>query len=186
MDRIIPDWDTLNDLKQPLTDGERYLLKFLDNNLEKDNQFTYDHNKSKNQNLNNYKGWLLFVQPFLNGSRPDIIIFHPYVGCQIIEVKDWDLKHYSYERNEDSKEKYDFYVSDNRGKYKIKSPVKQVEHYKEKLSGQLVPRLGEEFDKNKKKYGSLVIGAMCDIPVSFFFLEPIIKYIKIKKHCRTR
>lgn len=153
MERIIPDWNTLDNLKQPLTTGERYLLQFLDSNLVKDNQFSYNHQIPKNQNLSNYKGWLIFVQPFLNGSRPDIVIFHPFIGCQIIEVKDWDLIHYSYEK--DSLGKLDFYVSDKYGKYKIKSPVKQVEHYKDKLSGQLIPQLGEEFDKDKRKYGLL-------------------------------
>lgn len=153
MKRIIPDWKTLNDLKQPLTKGERFLIEFLDNNLQKDTRFIYDNNKSKNENLANYKGWLIFVQPFLNGSRPDIVLLHPFVGCQIIEVKDWDLVHYSYEK--DSFGKYDFCVSDNKGTYPIKSPIKQVEHYKEKLSGQLIPQLGEEFDNDKRKYGLL-------------------------------
>lgn len=151
MNRVIPDWKILNDLKQPLTNGERFLIEFLDKNLQQDRGFVYDHNKSRNENLSNYKGWLIFVQPFLNGSRPDIILLHPFVGCQIIEVKDWDLLHYSFEKDDFGK--YEFCVSDRNGTYAIKSPIKQVEHYKEKLSGQLIPQLGEEFDNDKRKYG---------------------------------
>ncbi len=49
--------------------------------------------------------------------------------------------------------KWDFYVTDSKGSYPIKSPVKQVEYYKEKLTGQLIPQIGEEIDKNVQRYG---------------------------------
>ena len=120
-------------------------MRFLDENLKKDNKF------KENDDLANYNGWLIFVQPFLNGCRPDIIIFNPIVGIQIIEVKDWNLDNYFFEKDDFGK--WDFYVTDSRGKYAIKSPVKQVEHYKEKLSGQLIPQIGEEIDNNEKRYG---------------------------------
>ena len=71
--RIYPDWQQLKELNNPLTDGELSLLKFLDNNLSK------DHNWKKGDKLENYKGWLIFAQPFLNGSRPDIIIFNTHL-----------------------------------------------------------------------------------------------------------
>lgn len=143
--RIFPTWEQIKGFKQPLTEGESFLLHFLDKNLSKDVNF------QDNGDLTNYNGWLIFVQPFLNGSRPDIIIFNPKVGVQIIEVKDWNLYNYSYER--DNSNKLNFTVTDNKGTYTIKSPIKQVEYYKEKLSGQLIPQLGEEMDKDSKKYG---------------------------------
>lgn len=143
--RIIPSWEQINNFKQSLTEGEAYLLKFLDDTLKKDETFKEDDDKTK------YNGWLIFVQPFLNGSRPDIIIFNPNVGVQIIEVKDWKLNTYSFDKN--SMGKWDFYVSDIKGSYPIKSPVRQVEYYKEKLTGQLIPQIGEEIDKNVQRYG---------------------------------
>lgn len=143
--RLIPSWEQIKNYKQPLTEGERYLLVFLDETLKKDESF------KEGDDLTNYKGWLIFVQPFLNGSRPDIIIFNPYVGVQIIEVKDWNLINYSFEKN--SVGKWDLYVNDGVGSYLIKSPVKQVEYYKEKLAGQLIPQIGEVIDKNSKSYG---------------------------------
>ena len=143
--RIFPTLEQIKEFKQPLTEGELYLLHFLDQNLSKDENF------QDNGELTNYNGWLIFVQPFLNGSRPDIIIFNPKVGVQIFEVKDWNLNNYSYKR--DNSNKLDFTVNDSKGTYKIKSPIKQVEYYKEKLSGQLIPQLGEEMDKDIKKYG---------------------------------
>lgn len=143
--RLIPSWEQIKDFKQPLTDGEAHLLKFLDDSLKKDETFKEGDDKTK------YNGWLIFVQPFLNGSRPDIIIFNPNVGVQIIEVKDWNLNNYSFDKN--SMGKWDFYVTDSEGSYPIKSPVKQVEYYKEKLTGQLIPQIGEEIDKNVQRYG---------------------------------
>ena len=143
--RIIPSWESINNFKQPLTEGESYLLRFLDEKLKKDSLFREDGD------LTNYNGWLIFVQPFLNGCRPDFVLFNPYVGVQIIEVKDWNLHNYSFLN--DNQGKQDFYVSDRDGSYPIKSPIKQVLYYKEKLEGQLIPQIGEEIDNNIKKYG---------------------------------
>lgn len=143
--RLIPSWENINNFKQPLTEGEDYLLKFLDQNLKKDETF------QEGGDLTKYNGWLIFVQPFLNGSRPDVIVFHPNIGVQIIEVKDWNLYNYKFDTNKLGK--WDFYVTDNKGSYPIKSPVKQVEYYKKKLTGQLIPQIGEEIDKNVQRYG---------------------------------
>lgn len=143
--RIIPDWDTIKNFPQPLTDGEINLIKYLDENLQIDIFF---HSERK---LIDYNGWLIFVQPYLNGSRPDIIIFHPKVGVQIFEVKDWELNHYNFQK--DNKGKLYFYVSDSRGNYQIKSPKKQVEYYKKKLTGVLIPNIGEKIDESSRNYG---------------------------------
>jgi len=143
--RIIPSWSQINEFKQPLTPGETHLLKYLDDNLKKDETF------KESAELIKYNGWLIFVQPYLNGSRPDIVIFNPNVGVQIIEVKDWNLDNYSFKKNDLGK--IDFCVTDSKGTYPIKSPIKQVEYYKEKLTGQLIPQIGEEIDINIKKYG---------------------------------
>lgn len=125
----------------PLTEGEKSLLKYLDTYLPKDNDW------EKGQNLLKYKGWLIFTQPFLNGTRPDIVIFNPQVGLVIYEVKDWDLDNYEWEKDKG------LFVSDGRGSYSVKSPIDQVEYYKEKLIGQLIPRIGEAIDQNEKNFG---------------------------------
>ncbi|MDR3178122.1 MAG: UvrD-helicase domain-containing protein [Campylobacteraceae bacterium] len=146
--RVIPSWEHIQNFKQPLTEGEIYLLKFLAKNLKRDANF------KDGDDLADYNGWLIFVQPFLNGCRPDIIIFNPNVGVQIIEVKDWNLDNYSYkEVKYKNRSEWNFCVSDHKGTYEIKSPVKQVEHYKDKLLGQLIPQIGEKIDRNEKYYG---------------------------------
>lgn len=125
--RVIPSWEQIEQFKQPLTEGEWCLLKFLDDNLKKDDLF-------QSNDLTKYDGWLIFVQPFLNGSRPDIVILNPSIRVQIFEVKDWSLGNYSFKAKKDGDKSYEvFCVSDSRGTHPIKSPVKQVEYYKEKI-----------------------------------------------------
>ncbi|OFX27976.1 MAG: hypothetical protein A2033_18375 [Bacteroidetes bacterium GWA2_31_9] len=144
--RLYPTWEQLETQHNPLTVGERSLLQFLDNYLPKDN------NWKKGQELEDYNGWLIFAQPFLNGTRPDIIIFNPQVGIVIYEVKDWNLDNYEWVKGDG------LYVSDGKGSYPVKSPIDQVDHYKEKLIGQLVPKIGEIIDKNEKNYGLIKTG----------------------------
>lgn len=143
--RVIPNWDQINHFKQPLTEGELTLIRYLDANLKRDDNF------NENFDLNNYKGWLIYVQPYLNGCRPDIIIFHPKIGVQIFEVKDWNLNNFSFHQNENCS--FDFLFNDDTGSYSIKSPVNQVEYYKQKLIGQLIPQIGESMDQDIMNYG---------------------------------
>ena len=114
--RLYPNWEQLNQMNNPLTDGERALIKYLDDNLPK------DPNWKSTQKLSDYKGWLIFAQPFLNGTRPDVIIYHPFVGIVIYEVKDWRLENYHWGKDADNRTT--LYVSDKRGSYPVKSPIK--------------------------------------------------------------
>ncbi len=143
--RVFPSWEDISHFKQPLTEGEWCLLRFLDDHLKKDGLF------QSNDDLSMYNGWLIFVQPYLNGCRPDIIIFYPGIGVQIFEVKDWNLSNYSLETKADGNKA--FCVSDSRGTYTTKSPVRQVKYYKGKIAEQLIPQIGESFDNNPRYYG---------------------------------
>ncbi len=40
--------------------------------------------------------WEIYVQPPLNGLRPDFVALHPENGIAIFEVKDWDLRKRNY------------------------------------------------------------------------------------------
>ncbi len=128
--RIYPTWDEIDKTPNPLTEGERVLLRFLDQNLPAE--------------------WMIFVQPYLNGTRPDVIVFNPKVGITIYEVKDWRLSAYSWT---DPKTQKELNVSDSRGTYPVKNPVYQVNHYREKIIGQLVPMIGETIDHEPRKFG---------------------------------
>lgn len=147
--RLYPTWQQLEEQNNPLTAGEKALIKYLDTYLPKDLKWKKEPGR---YNLKDYNGWLIFAQPFLNGARPDIIIFNPQVGIVIYEVKDWNLDNYEWKKGEG------LFVHDGRGSYPIKSPIDQVEHYKEKLIGQLVPNIGEAIDRNEKNFGLIKTG----------------------------
>ena len=73
---IDPPRHSLDQLLTPLTDGERQLIHLFDKKLA--------------------VGWEIYIQPYLNGLRPDIVLLHPAVGVAVFEVKDWDLRAMQY------------------------------------------------------------------------------------------
>ena len=42
----------------------------------------------------------MFVQSNINGDKPDIVVMEKGSGIWIIEVKDWDLEHYSIQKGQ--------------------------------------------------------------------------------------
>ena len=122
MATIFPSWDIIDNFHNKLQEGELKIARFLESNLSND--------------------WEVYVQPFLNGSRPDIVILNPKMGVMIIEVKDWDLNKYFFENEK-------LYVKTNRGKQIIdrESPINQARHYRNNLIS-LIPRLDEITDKD--------------------------------------
>ena len=95
-----PNYDKIHSLKLPPQPGELHLINFLVSKLD-----------------NSYK---IYFQPFLNGDRPDIVILRRNTGALIIEVKDWDLRHYINDRGE----QHSWKLVQN--KATINSPIAQV------------------------------------------------------------
>lgn len=131
--RLYPTWGEIEKFHNPLTEGEEKLARFLDDTLP--------------------EGWMVFLEPYLNGSRPDIVVFNPQIGVMIYEVKDWNLNFYHWKGEQ-------LFVNDAKGSYPIneKDPRKQVNHYKTKIIEQLVPQLGEEIDRNSDAFGLVRTG----------------------------
>ncbi len=172
--RLYPNWEQLDNMHNPLTDGERSLLKYLDTYLPR------DENWQEGGNLSDYCGWLIFAQPYLNGKRPDVVIFNPHVGVVIYEVKDWNLANYKYDANSN---KF-YFCGTNNEEHEKKSPRKQAEYYKEVLIGQLVPLIGESVDANEKNFGLIKTGvyfhnALTDQCRNMFY--PDNKYARARK-----
>ncbi len=71
---ISPPLSQLDSLPTPLTEGERQVLRLFDNALP--------------------ESWEIYVQPFLNGLRPDFVLLNPAVGIAVFEVKDWSIGAY--------------------------------------------------------------------------------------------
>jgi len=117
-----PALQDINKLRVPLEPGERHLLDFLIENLD--------------------DSYEIYVQPFLNGDRPDIIILRPDAGVLIIEVKDWHLQHYRNPKGG----RYPWILIKNN--CKIRSPLEQVHTYKENLYKLHIDKLFEAKIKN--------------------------------------
>ena len=73
---ICPPRCELQLLRTPLTAGELRVLDFFD-------QYMPD-------------GWEIYIQPHLNGLRPDFVLLHPHAGIAVFEVKDWSLDAMTY------------------------------------------------------------------------------------------
>ena len=117
MATLIPPWPVLNALPTPLTPGEAYLLAFLERDLGPE--------------------WEVFAQPYLNGTRPDVVALHPSRGALIVEVKDWSLDCYSWGVGERS-----WRVRGSHGEGVVGSPFGKVEFYRENVLRFLVPEVG--------------------------------------------
>lgn len=66
--RIYPSWDNIEKFEEPLSEGERELIVFLDENLP----------------IN----WKIFVRPSLDGSYPNLFLINPEVGMMIYQVQE--------------------------------------------------------------------------------------------------
>ncbi len=108
---LIPDIQKIEKLTVKATDGELHLLKTLSKKLD--------------------DSYEVYFNPYLNGDRPDVVVFHPTRGVLFIEVKDWDLdlycldekKHWKLKMPKDSKE----------ANAVLKSPISQALKYKDNL-----------------------------------------------------
>jgi hypothetical protein len=76
--RIYPSWAEIEGLRTPLTEGERALAYFLAQSLS--------------------PLWTIYVQPYVNDMRPDVVALNINHGLVVFEVKDWTLGRYSFEQ----------------------------------------------------------------------------------------
>ena len=125
--QIVPSWEEISRFPEPLTEGERTLVLYLENALP--------------------DGWTVYLQPFLNGSRPDLVLFHPQVGVMIYEVKDWHLARYQVGEAPDGRPCFQVRGPAD-APLAVRSPLGQVEYYRRKLIEQLLPALGEQVDRD--------------------------------------
>lgn len=124
---IDPPLAALEQLPTPLTPGERIVLDYFARHLG--------------------QSWEIYVQPHLNGFRPDFVLLNPKVGIAVVEVKDWDLSamDYSYVRrgNQDTPR-----LQAVRGTEVIRlgrsDPVSKIETYKDAIFSLFCPRLADE------------------------------------------
>ena len=110
MAKVYPAFETIKKFKQRPTEGELRLLEFLMENLDDDYE--------------------IFFNPYLNGDRPDVIVFRYGYGLLIFEVKDWNLSNFTI----DNRKTWRYKGSQSGwGSPVVKSPIEQVYKYKKNL-----------------------------------------------------
>ncbi|MCB0033403.1 MAG: AAA family ATPase [Anaerolineales bacterium] len=95
--------------------------------------------------------WTIYVQPFLNGLEPDIIIFSEQSGLGVFEVKDWQLENYEVDANG----RWSVYKGGRKHDY-VRCPFEQVEQYKETIMRYELPELEAAALLNRAVYGVVV------------------------------
>ena len=126
----------LSRLRQPLNDGERKVLDWFIQILPVE--------------------WEIYIQPHLNGLRPDFVLLHPRCGMAVYEVKDWNLLG------------LDYFVEHDRGGPRLmghrdgkafslvaRDPVAAIDRYKREIHGLYVPSLSAS-----EGFGSIVAGVI--------------------------
>ena len=99
-------WDRL---PTPLTPGEREVFKLFDERLPLE--------------------WEMYIQPYLNGLRPDLVLLNPYAGIAVYEIKDWNLNSIQYSIQSET----------------TKNPINKIRLYEEELLELYCPRLNDRF-----------------------------------------
>lgn len=130
MAQLIPTLNQARQFKVCPEEGELHLLAFLDQALGDEYE--------------------VYFQPFLNGDRPDVVM-RKGSGVLVIEVKDWNLSHYSVDSNGN------WYVHAG-GRHRIKSPVEQVWTYRNNLFNLHIKHLLERQLENSKLFAVVACG----------------------------
>ena len=123
MDRVVsPPLEEIEKLRTPLTNGERGFLALLLERLPAE--------------------WEIYVQPHLNGLRPDFVLLHPQVGIAVYEIKDWDLAAMRYFVTQSNGSPPRLMAEKDGKTFSIQpeNPVERVQLYKEEIHNLYCPR----------------------------------------------
>lgn len=125
MDRIIsPAEDQLQNLRTPLTPGEQLVFNLFKDKLP---------------------NWHIFIQPHLNGLRPDFVLLNPQVGIGVFEIKDWDLDAIEYFIDEQSGfPKLKAMINGEPKSKQKENPIEKICLYKEEIFNLYCPRLDQK------------------------------------------
>lgn len=136
MAKVVPDLDELELLPQKLTAGEIYLLEALQAALDDE--------------------WTIFVQPHLNGLRPDFVIFAEDGGIGVFEVSERDLSLCRVVKDGPNLWEYHWEAYDRTWTDTAECPVKQARRYKQALFEHELPLLGAYRVIDSRIYGYVV------------------------------
>jgi hypothetical protein len=122
---ISPPEDQLDNLRTPLEKGERLVFNFFNKFLPIE--------------------WEIYVQPHLNGLRPDFVLLHPNVGIAVFEVKDWNLSamEYKVEQINEMPPRLIGYKDGKEFLMRGQNPIEKIFQYKQEICELYCPRLGQ-------------------------------------------
>jgi hypothetical protein len=132
-DLISPPYEELRSLAEPLTEGEWFFLEWLRKNLSSD--------------------WEIYVQPYMNGLRPDFVLLSPRKGIAVYEVKDWDLSAIQYHYEGDPPKLFGIKSGKRFTLGEQRDPVAKIHTYKSEIFNLYCPSLGR-----KHGFGAIVGG----------------------------
>jgi len=129
MDRVVsPPINQHPKLRPALTEGEKLVFDFFHSNLD--------------------PNWEIYIQPHLNGLRPDFVLLNPKVGIAVFEIKDWDLDKTNISVENRSGKAPLLLGQDKHGKkFRIKkgNPIDQIYRYKSEINNLYCPRLNQRY-----------------------------------------
>ncbi|MGC1272265.1 MAG: hypothetical protein WBC44_01055, partial [Planctomycetaceae bacterium] len=141
---IDPPRSEFETLPTPLTVGERRLIDLFDERLPLQ--------------------WEFYVQPHLNGLRPDLVILNPTVGIGIFEVKDWDFDAIRYFAEWNASTERPFLMAEDRHGKRFsrehENPITKIRLYKDELFNIYCPRLRDKLGICDKKAIAAITGGV--------------------------
>ena len=110
-------------LRQKLTPGEQIVLELFDRTLAPE--------------------WEIYVQPHLNGLRPDFVLLNPEVGIAVFEVKDWNLDALTYFYKETGFGQRELWGRKDGQEFSLErqNPFSTIRRYKNQIFNLYCPRL---------------------------------------------
>jgi hypothetical protein len=141
MSRIIsPPKEALEKLRQPLTQGENRVFDYLNENLHED--------------------WEIYIQPHMNGLRPDFVLLNENAGIVVVEVKDWNLGAMQYEVEETCDGNAPVLFASRNGhrfSYNRHNPFNQGNLYRDEILNLYCPSFDQNPNEAVRFVSSLVI-----------------------------
>jgi hypothetical protein len=120
---VSPPRDELSRLITPLNCGERAVFDLFDAHLPPD--------------------WEIYIQPYLNGLRPDFVLLHPTLGVAVFEVKDWNLFACDW-RTEQRSNQFVLVGTDQRGhRFEKPHPALRIAQYRDEIAQIYCPGLDD-------------------------------------------
>lgn len=149
-------------LRQPLTLGEMKVFEFFNTYLSPQ--------------------WEIYIQPHLNGLRPDFVLLNPNVGIAVFEVKDWDLSaiRYGVDKREGKPPLLWGESGGKRFSLQSQNPVEKVQVYRNEIFSIYCPRL-----KKNGGFAAVTAGVIfpfCPERQLFELLGPCLEYRGMDKY----